>query len=187
MIPMNALIHSRRGQTLVEALIALSILTVGFLGIVTLLAKSFQLNRTTTYDTQATYLAGEGIEVVKNLIDHDVYAGLPFGACFYDGPGYYSSIDYGTVADPVTDCSGVISYSLNKNSVPLYFDPGTESFTTTAFGNQSTVFTRSIYIGEGTNANGDVVDIDVQSTVTWTSDFVSNSITLEDHFYDWHP
>jgi Tfp pilus assembly protein PilV len=39
-------IHSRRGQTLVEALVALSILTVGFVGVVVLLTKSFQLNRT---------------------------------------------------------------------------------------------------------------------------------------------
>ena len=61
--------HSRRGQTLVEALVALSILTTGFFGIVSLLTKSFQLNRTTMNDTQATYLAAEGIEIAKNLID----------------------------------------------------------------------------------------------------------------------
>ena len=69
-------LHSHRGQTLVEALVALSILTVGFVGIVTLLTKSFQLNRTTSNDTQATYLAAEGIEIAKTSINYDVYYGL---------------------------------------------------------------------------------------------------------------
>ena len=96
---MSISFHSRRGQTLVEALVALSILTVGFVGIIVLLTRSFQLNRTTANDTQATYLAAEGIEVAKNLIDHDVYEQLSgnssysWGSCFpYSGSHYYFPI-----------------------------------------------------------------------------------------------
>ena len=181
-----AIIHSRRGQTLVEALMALSILTVGFLGIITLLTKSFQLNRTTSDDTQATYLAAEGIEVVKNLIDHDVYTGLPtnddFGDCFYDGSGYYYPIDYETVScDPTT-----LNFSTTPPNTPLYFDPTTDFYTTDSFGATATDFVRNIKITESSNASG-LASIDVQSTVIWTAGSQSNTITLEDIFYNWNP
>ncbi len=171
-------IHSRRGQTLVEALIALSILTVGFVGVIGLLTKSFQLNRTTSNDTQATYLAAEGIEVVKNLIDHDVYEQLSgnsnyrWSSCF-SSSGYYYPIDYET-----TDCSG-LSHSSLPPDTQLYFDPATHMFTTNAFGTNPTDFVRNI---EVTN-NGE--ELDVKSMVAWSDGGQSNTITLEDHFYNW--
>jgi len=180
---MSFSIHSRRGQTLVEALVALSILTVGFVGIVTLLTKSFQLNRTTSNDTQATYLAAEGIEVTKNLIDHDVYEQLSgnsnysWGSCFpYSGSWYYYPIDYET-----TDCKSLVSPpSKSPPNTPLYFDPTTHTFSTNSFGTNPTNFVRNIKV---TN-NGE--ELDVQSTVTWTNGSLGNTITLEDHFYNWH-
>ena len=179
------IIHSSRGQTLVEALIALTLLTVGFIGIATLLTKSFQLNRTTMNNAQATYLAAEGIEITKNLIDHDIYVGLPgnddFGNCFYDGSGYYYPIDYQTVASPATDCSGVLNYSTTPPNTPLYFNPTTHSYVASSLGAMPTNFTRNVKITESSDA------IDVQSTVTWTDGGSSNAVTLEDVFYDWHP
>lgn len=182
---MNRSIHPRRGQTLIEALVALGILTTGFVGVVALLNRSFALNRTTTDDTQATYLAAEGIEVAKNLIDHDVYAGLAlgsstndFGACF-PRSGYYYPIDYTT-----TDCS---SLGFSPSPPPqadeqLYLSPTTHLFTATdPLGGTATDFTRTIHV---TN-NG--TSLDVQSAVTWNNGTLSNTITLEDVFYDWQP
>ena len=55
-------------------MVAITVLTVGFLGISSLLSQSLALNRVTTNEITATYLASEGIEIAKNLIDHDVYA-----------------------------------------------------------------------------------------------------------------
>lgn len=182
---MNTNFHSRRGQTLVEALVALSILTVGLMGVATLLTKSFQLNRITTNDTQATYLAAEGIEIAKNLIDHDVYAALAghgtgFGTCFSLSGDYYP-IDFTT-----SNCS-VLVPSAGPPNTKLYFDPVTKFFTTTAGGATPTNFVRNVKITNITNANGTIVEIDVQSTVKWASGLSSNSVTLEDHFYNWHP
>lgn len=174
---------SRRGQTLVEALIALSILTVGFIGIVFLLTKSFQLNRTVTDETQATYLAAEGIEVTKSLIDHDVYSGIAvgandFGKCF-PLSGFYYPIDYTT-----TDCSK-LQFSSSQPPKPdteLYFSPTTHLFSAfDPLGGITTDFTRTIHVAN----NG--TSLDVQSIVTWASGDLSNTITLEDVFYDWQP
>jgi len=176
----SATIHSRRGQTLVEALVAISILTTGFVGIVALLNKSFQLNRTTTNDTQATYLASEGIEITKNLIDHDIYSGLPgndyFGQSF-PSTGHYYGIDFRT-----TTTAG-LTVSNATNTTPLYYDSNNHLFSYDSSAGTQTKFVRDIWVGR----SSDGYELDVRSTVTWSDAASSNSITLEDHFYDWHP
>lgn len=176
----NSSNNSRRGQTLVEALVALSLLTTGFIGIASLLTRSFELNRTTSEDTQATYLASEGIEVAKSLIDHDVYTGLAagnddWGQCFGLGNGQvgYYELEYDTTICPPR--------STTPLSDPLYFNPITHLYSYQSTGSTETDFTRDIKItdlGE---------EIDVQSIVTWTAGLESNTITLEDQFYNWHP
>ena len=181
-------IDSRRGQTLVEALVALSILTVGFVGIVTLLTKSFQLNRTTSNDTQATYLAAEGIEVAKNIIDYDVYFGLPTNndwGCSFD-LSLNTPVDYALEYDTTpTNCTAPPKMSSEPTGDELYLitdaaDPDVDMYTYNGFGNQPTDFTRDVWITAVSND-----ELDVQSTVTWTDGGQSNTITLEDHFYNW--
>ena len=71
------------GQTLLEVMMALFVLTSGFLGILSLLAQSIFLSKTVGNETIATYLAAEGVEVAKNLLDHDVYAHIA-GVGLYD-------------------------------------------------------------------------------------------------------
>jgi type II secretory pathway pseudopilin PulG len=185
---MNFSIHSRRGQTLVEALVALSILTVGFVGIVTLLSKSFQLNRTTSNDTQATYLAAEGIEVAKNIIDYDVYNGLAHPGsgdwgCSFDLP-LNTPTDYELEYDTtVSGCTLLASVPAAKaQSDHLYFSSSTDFYSYDNFPPAvETDFTRDVKITAVSNA-----ELDVQSTVTWTDGGLGNTITLEDHFYDWN-
>jgi hypothetical protein len=187
---MSTSIHSRRGQTLVEALVALSILTIGFIGIVTLLTKSFQLNRTIANDTQATYLAAEGIELTKNFIDYDVYSAFSsggsssngFGDCFRGNPGYLSA-DYST-----TNCSANFSPSAPVGHDQLYFDPVTHLYSLTSLGGPPSIFTREIHVIPNYDPiTLTLIEIDVQSIVTWADGGLSNSVTLEDHFYNWHP
>lgn len=183
---MSSFIHSRRGQTLVEALVALSILTTGFVGIVALLTKSFQLNRTTTDNTQATYLAAEGIEVAKNIIDYDGYYGLAQSAHTDDwgcsfGLSAGQSVDYALAYDTtVTDCSAPLPPLTTDQ---LYLAPS-HLYTYNDFGAAATDFKRDVWI---TVPAGSPNELDVRSVVTWSSGSLSNTITLEDHFYDWRP
>lgn len=176
-------LHSRRGQTLVEALVALSILTVGFIGIVTLLTKSFQLNRTTSNDTQATYLAAEGIEVAKNIIDYDVYSGLPNNSnwgCSFDlnvGQSADYALEYDTAP---TNCVAPPTVQSEPNGDHLYFASSTDLYTYSDFNAQPTDFTRDVTITAVSND-----ELDVQSTVAWSDGGLGNTITLEDHFYNW--
>lgn len=65
------LLQNKKGQVLVEALIAITLMVVGLLGIFSLVSRSFSLNRVVADQYVGTYLAAEGIELVKNLVDQN--------------------------------------------------------------------------------------------------------------------
>ncbi|HTY40070.1 MAG TPA: hypothetical protein VMC43_03210 [Candidatus Paceibacterota bacterium] len=65
----------RGGQALVEVMVALTALTVGFMGIVVLLNQSLNANRMVSTEYVATYLAIEGTEAVKTVIDSNLATG----------------------------------------------------------------------------------------------------------------
>ncbi len=177
---MNARANSK-GQTVIEAIVAIMLLTTGFLGADAPLSRSFFLNRVITDDTKATYLASEGIEIVKNLIDHDIYQGIAG-----DGPGW--------VNPGPLPCCAAGTYRLDYSSTQLTpypfpqssptllkFDPATDAYDYT--GSVNTGFNRWITI---TYPN--VGEVAVIAHVEWsTGSFTSRNVTLEDHFYNWHP
>jgi hypothetical protein len=174
---------SRRGQSLIEAMVAISLLTTGFLGLVALLSRSFFLNRVISDETTANYLAAEGIEIAKNLIDHDVYlqlAGAPgatgWGTCFSVHNDV--ELDYAT-----TDCNQLAPYN-SANPDVLMFNPTTHLYGYGQGGNAAaTGFTREIQVSESVPNQ-----ITVDSIVRWsTGPVTSQSIRLEDVFYNWHP
>ena len=168
-----------KGQSLLEVMIALTMLTVGFLGIASLLAQSFFLGRAISNEAVATYLASEGIEIAKNLIDHDVYAHLAsmgpgWNFCF--GAGGDFQLDYATV-----NCSNLPLYDSANH---LNLDPATHRYSyQETIGSAATVFTRDVRV---TVPN--VNEIVVNAIVRWsTGPLASQSINLEDRFYNWHP
>lgn len=182
-------IFSRKGQTLIEAMVGIGILTVGLLGIMGLLARSFLLSRIIADDLKATYLASEGVELAKNINDHDVYAHLaspPTGAGWgssWDNltPGQSKSfeIDYSTCNNDPAICTPT---PFVGNGTPLTYDPATHLYG--YGGSVQTPFTREIRVSIP-NANPN--EIVVQSIVRWsTGPVTSESIDIEDHFFNWH-
>ncbi len=164
----------RSGQSLLEMIIALAMLTVAFLGIGSLLSRSFFLNRVATNETIGSYLAAEGIEVTKNIIDNEVYGGQNgWGTCCFQGHTY--SVTFGDTGPTLSP----------ENGNTLKFDPNMNDPTAGyqyKVGN-ATPFTRKIVITVSNKS-----EIDVQSIVTWsTGPITSETIVDEDHFYDWHP
>lgn len=161
---------NKKGQALVEVLVAVSILTIGLLGIVTLLSRALSLNRVVADNYTATYLAAEGIEVAKNIIDGDVAQGK-WGST----SGSYE-LDYR---------SAVFSKPYDRSDT-LLFDPDTNTYSYCAGACANPVqtpFSREVQItplGDGTS------EIRVNSRVTWTTRGGGESkVDLEDHFYRW--
>ncbi len=169
---------SQKGQSLIEVMVAITMLTVGFLGISSLLSRSLALNRVVTNQLTATYLASEGIEIAKNLIDHDVYgqssgATTGWGSCFNKGRTDFE-LDYTTI-----DCSTLASFVFPGD--PLWYHPDTHLYDYNESGGIATSFTRRIRV----EMSGD--EITVIAIVYWPGFGGSaGSINLEDHFYKWY-
>ncbi len=161
-----AVLGSVRGQTLVEAIVALSILVTGFLGLLGLLSHSFYLNRVIANNYIGTYLAGEGIEIVKNILDHNIEAGIaPWNTGFANGD---YQVDYASLAlSPYVPLPQTLNYNAGSH---LYgYGAGT-----------ATAFNRRIRIAlVGTD------EVDVQSIVTWSTGLSQSSINLSDEFFRW--
>jgi len=161
-----------QGQTLIEVMIALSVATIAFSGIMALLSKSFFYDRVIADQVTATYLASEGIEIAKNVIDHDLPSGNAWGSCL---PAGDFMLDY------AADCSNFPNYNGN---VALKFDPTTERYGyAAASGAAATVFTREIRVTKNVSTPDQIT---VQSIVRWsTGPAASQSVDLEDVFYNW--
>jgi hypothetical protein len=152
------------GQALVEAIIAIGVLLVGFMGVFTLLSQSLGLNRVVADNYTATYLAMEGIEIVKNLIDSNAIGARPWTSGLADG-------DYEVQFDSTS-----LSASQNRT---LSFDPNQKLFGYN--GSRPTAFTRTVTLAK-VNAN----ELRVTSNVAWTTrGGGSFNVNLEDHFYNW--
>jgi hypothetical protein len=162
------------GQALVEVMVAVAILTVGFLGIVTLLSRALALNRVVADNYVATYLAAEGIEITKNIVDGNVIQKQTWNT----GGGILNCSGGTRVGGcEVSWKEGVLrSYT----GQPLDFDPNTNLYDYSGSATP-TSFRRRITIDlVGQN------ELKVESTVSWTTRGGGTSdVTLEDHFYYW--
>ena len=169
-------------------MVALSILMIGLMGVLTLLSRSLLLQRVTSDQAKATYLASEGIEVAKSLIDHEVYLSSSsngamggFGTCPLSGD---YDFDYETYIDNTNACSLIQDYFTND---PLYFDAGTGLYYSSTDTDRPSAAVATNFVRKITIANNGN-EIDVKSTVTWnTGVIIGQSLTLEDRFYNWHP
>lgn len=155
---------------MVEALIAITVLVVGFLGITDLLSRSLGLYRVTTDNYTATYLAAEGVELVKNLMDAGLIQNRAWGAIFPGQSAEYQ-IDY------FTDL--LVNAPQPYTGKFLSFDPETKLYSY-APGNQG-IFRRRVVIEKiGQD------EIKVNSIVDWvTRGGATFSTNVESHFFNW--
>jgi hypothetical protein len=150
---------------MIEAMVAMGIISVGLLGVFSVLSNSLGISKVTSNQYVGTYLAAEGIEVVKNIIDTNV--GQHAWNQYLDSNG-----DYAVEYDSVT----LDSVDQNK---PLLFDPSTGLYSYKT-GNP-TVFTREITINNILNDN----ELQVNSIVSWSDQGgIKDSVNLEDDFYN---
>ena len=160
-------LQRNNGQVMVEAMLAITIAVIGLLGIFSLVSRSLSLNRVVLDRYIGTYLAAEGIEIVKNMIDANVIQAKPWNVDLASG-----------------------SYEVDYNDSTL--QPGSNRFIShdSASGFYSydsgkpTRFKRSVtieYPGAGAGEK-----MKVNSVVKWTTRGGGNfEVNLEDHFFNW--
>ena len=172
--------HNEKGQVLIESIVAISIGVVGLLGFLHLLTQAIAINKDVGQQSVATYLAAEGIEVVKSIIDANFTAN-PRRAwnAFLSDPTY--EVAY---SDSGADIS-----PLSSDPTPLEYHPLTGLYDYVADAvSVTTGFTRTVQIstldtdGDGSSSE----EMKVVSTVQWQKrGGGTNEVALEDHFFDW--
>ena len=165
----------RRGQTMIEAMIAMSLLVIGFLGVIALLNRSVGVNRVVADNISATYLAAEGVEVVKNMLDGNYIQGRPFFTHFASCAPCVWEVQHDTDWD-----NPPRAYAARR----LWYNGATGFYSQQAFG-EETPFTRRVEVRLGGPNNNELV---VRSVVDWRGrGGGQSSVDIEDRFYNWFP
>lgn len=158
--------NNNKGYFLIELMVAISILTIGFLGFLTLVSRAISANRVISDYLTANYLAAEGIELVKNTIDSNYLRGDAWNSPPLNADGSYEMAYNDSVL------ISEIGRYLNYDSSGFYsYDSG-----------NLTPFRRTI------NISNDMIGVKmkVKSTVSWIGRGGNvMEIYVEDYFFDW--
>lgn len=164
------------GFTLVETLVAISILLLAIIGPMTIAQKGIQNSLYASDQTTAVFLAQEAIEAVRQLRDEK-------GLLVYQTPTLYANT---WIAPMVTECAlgcaydGAInpvnpqdafgSCNINNDCI-LNIRTLDQTYTHQTSGANPTMFTRKVYITSGDNVNATV-----SVEVTWNSPLFGNTL-----------
>ncbi|MCR4328091.1 MAG: hypothetical protein NUV53_01070 [Patescibacteria group bacterium] len=181
------ILQAQKGFFIIEAMISLSLLTVGFLGLLTLLASSLGLNRVVTDTYIANYLAIEGVEIIKNVIDANVAHGQNFNKNCIWSTGFNAEKTYEidaqipSVTPSDSGCPGevLVGDIMIGAGRPLKFDVSSGEYEYDTGTNS--VFRRRVTVSP-VNDN----ELRVNSVVAWTTRGGGNfTVNVEDHLYNW--
>lgn len=163
---------------MIEAMVAISVAVMGLFGVLQLLSNSIAINKTISQRHIASYLAMEGVEITKAIIDWNYDSGNVWNAGLNDGT-YEFDVEGGIPTDP-----GNYNISSDPNAssnTPLNFDSSTGVY---SYGSGSpTTFIRSIGIERISSS-----ELKVKSTIDWTvRGNEAKELSIEAHFFDWRP
>ena len=171
------------GQILIEAIVAIGVVLIGLLGVFGLLSRSVGFQKTVSDQYLATYLAIEGMELAKNLIDNDALNG-GWANDILANPGdiYQPMFDDDQLerpingSDPASDCNPAF---LKNRGERLTKDPDTKLY---GYGfSQQTNFYRGVCVKKQDGGN----HINVKSITTFDDRGIIRKVELEDNFYNW--
>lgn len=177
--------NKQNGFSLVETLVAISILLIVIVGPMTITMSTAKSSTFASEQIQAFFLAQEGLELVQKLRDDLLLEGLNTGTdtwntftsytqCYSaSGCGFGWSETEGELIPPV-------SCATSSNCLIYRSEDGRGVFTHTAAGNIATPFTRRIYL------EVDGAGVKVVSVVTWrTGSIVSEQqVEVDTYLYN---
>lgn len=154
----------KNGFTVIEAIVAIFILTVGIIACSILADQVFRSASTAKDRLIAVSLAQEGVEVIRNIRDNSWLA---------PDPTWKDDLPIGTWK---------VSY--NSSGVSAYVDGEYLKINTEGFYNYEsgtdTTFKRKIIITHISE-----FEIKVEVIVYWVTRGTEKNITIVEHFYDW--
>lgn len=169
-----------RGFTLVETLVAITVVVTAMVGPLYAVQQSLNASRTAREQLIASSLAQEGVEYVRGMRDSNYLYVLAnpgssrswlFGV---DGTaGSVNCITAACVVDPTQN-------TVSRTIAPLYLS-ATNLYNQAGSGT-STIFTRRVQL---TAVPGSVSEMVVTVTVTWTMKGQARNVTIVERLHNW--
>lgn len=157
----------RLGFTIIEAIMAIFVLTTGVLGVFSFITHFTEYSSISTMRLTASYLAQEGVEIVKNIRDGN----------YLEGNNQASwSEGFATNGDWEADYTDDNSLSVDEDN---YLNIDNDGFYSYNAGSQS-LFKRKISIGAST-ASSTYITVEVN----WSERGRSHNVTVEEEIYSW--
>jgi type II secretory pathway pseudopilin PulG len=188
--------HSLTGFTLLETLIAVTILTFAVVGPLFTASRAVLAVQSARDQLTASYLAQEGIEYVRWMRDNNFLSAFRAGGANVSGAAWTAFISGGGSAsiaqcrssactlDPSRSMGTGGGFSLapcsGASCTRLYIANGIYTQQSNIAGAKTTPFTRTI---QATDVSAN--DERITSTVTWTYHEIPYAVTITDHLTPW--
>lgn len=153
----------KQGFTLLEVSISLTIITVGVLGVFALVQQTVGLLPVSKQRLAASYLAQEGVEIVRNLRDANIVGGRVWNLGLTD-------CGAGCEADYLSPLSAWASRYLLDNNNFYNYSSGSE-----------TLYKRKITID---SSAADVLKMTIE--ISWQEKTRPHSIKAREDIYNWY-
>ncbi len=174
---MNKIIKEKSGFSIMEATVALSIITFGMLGILSLVTQNVKADMVSKNFLVASMLAQEGLELVRNLRDENWQRS---GSSWDDDlvwDGTYLIDHYGR--SDIDDSVDSIGSASPDEAARLYIDP-LNLYSHFGSGTTTPFFRLISVVESGTNDM-----ISASSTVRWQDSTGWHDYVAETKLYDW--
>lgn len=158
----------QKGFTLVEIIVGLSIVSIGVLGVFSMVSRFSDYSKVIRDSFVASYLAQEGVEIVKNIRDSNKLKN--------DEVNYPWNLG-------LTQCSNGCEGSYDSNKLDVFFEDGRNLYLSDNGykynDGTKTYYRRRITIGAGENDDEMVVRVDVyweDKSITLISNVYNNGL-----------
>ena len=165
----------QNGFSLLEVMVAISIVTVGLGGAMALITMSFSAGAASTERLIAANLAQEGIEVVRNIRD------INYSSDSVRWQNWYNSVSNGTYAVQFDSTTFILG---NTYLSPLNFNAGNGRYSYDPRNSPSS-FTRKIILTKAPAPDYNANEIKVECVVSWSEKGVAKSLIVEDRLWNW--
>jgi len=180
--------------TLIETLVAITILTLAVVGPMVTANRAIVASQTSRDQLTASYLAQEGVEYVRAMRDKEFLATYPPGDSSaawnaFLGTGALVGIEdfclgpsNSCTLDPLRSMGYGSGFALNTyaGSAPLRITTADRYTQQNLVGSTPTPFTRTVQVVQLSSTDERVV-----STVSWTFHSTNYSVSITDHLTPW--
>ena len=168
---------NQRGFTLVETLVAITIIALAMVGPLYAVQQSLNASRSARDQLVASSLAQEGIEYVRSIRDANYLAVLGGGTRSWlyglDGSNGSTNCTSPCVVDPVRRTISNTITPLRLNNQNLY---------TQQNGFPNTRYTRTVQVAA---VPGSTTEVVVTVTVSWSTNNKPYTVTLTERLHNW--